>query len=367
MANITKFFDCYIPITSCNLRCGYCYIAQQKRFNDPLPRFEHTAIEIGKALSLKRLGGECYFNLCAGGETLLSPNVIEITKVLLEEGHYVSLITNGTLTRRIEELCHFPIELKKRLHIKFSFHYLELKRLGIVQEYFENVRNARLSGISITVELTPCDEEIPYIDEIKKFCLENVGALCHVSVARKEDDLRKEIPVLTNLSREEYLNTWGTFNSCMFDFKMQTFPYKRREFCYAGEWSFSLDLGSGDYRQCVIGKRLGNVFEDYEKPLNTEPIGKHCPLAQCFNGHAYLALGDIPEIEAPPYSEIRNRTCSDGTEWLSKDVRDFFSSKLYEKNAEWGRGKKALFELKHVAHKTVKTGKKWILQLLQGK
>ena len=71
----------------------------------------------------------------------------------------------------------------------------------------------RSVGCSISVELTPDDYYIPYIDEIKKICMEKVGAVCHVTVARKETD--PELPILTELSREDYIKTWSTFDSDM--------------------------------------------------------------------------------------------------------------------------------------------------------
>ena len=67
-------------------------------------------------------------NLCGRGETLLAPYIVNLTRELLEEGHYVMLVTNGLPTKRIKELTEeIPVELQKQLIIKISFHFMELK------------------------------------------------------------------------------------------------------------------------------------------------------------------------------------------------------------------------------------------------
>ncbi|MGL5150610.1 MAG: hypothetical protein ACRC7N_08590 [Clostridium sp.] len=75
-----KYIDCYIPTEACNLRCHYCYITQKRKFNSKLAKFKNTPKEIRLALSKDRLGGECLLNFCAGGETLLVEEIIEIVR-----------------------------------------------------------------------------------------------------------------------------------------------------------------------------------------------------------------------------------------------------------------------------------------------
>lgn len=41
---IKRYIDCYVPITTCNLRCSYCYVAQQGLFKQAVPHFEHVEI-----------------------------------------------------------------------------------------------------------------------------------------------------------------------------------------------------------------------------------------------------------------------------------------------------------------------------------
>lgn len=338
MDKMKRYIDIYIPTETCNLRCHYCYIAQKRKFNAKLAKFSHTPQEIRKALSQKRLGGVCLLNFCAGGETLLSEEVLPIVKELLTEGHYVMIVTNGTVSKRFDEITTWPNELLSHLFFKFSFHYLELQRINLLNCYIENINKVKKAGASYTIELTPSDELVPYIDEIKKCCIEHFGALCHVTIAR--DDRTKGINVLTNYEYENYKKIWGQFDSPLFDFKAKIFYQKRKEFCYAGEWSGYLNLETGRLTQCYCGKEIDNIYQNLKKPLHFEAIGCRCPLPHCYNGHSFIVLGDIPEIESPTYAEERNRICTDGTEWLQPAMKSFMSSRLYESNKEYSAFKK---------------------------
>ena len=346
MDKIKRFLDCYIPTETCNLRCHYCYIAQQRKFENVLASFSQSKETIRAALSKERLGGPCLMNFCAGGETLLSDELLPIVKELVAEGHYAMIVTNGTITKRFEEIAFWPEDLLQRLFIKFSFHYLEMKRLGWMERFFDNVNRMKQCGASFTVEITPSDELIPYIDEVKETCMQHLGALCHITVAR--DDRTAGIDVLSEHDFDTYKKIWGQFRSDLFSFKTSIFYQKREEFCYAGQWSAYINLQTGDMRQCYCGKVLGNLYQDVTKPLHFEPVGYGCTLAHCYNGHAYLTLGDIPELETPTYAQTRNRVCEDGSEWLSPAMKAFMSTKLPESNEEFPERKKLALKRKMI-------------------
>ncbi|MBE6024855.1 MAG: radical SAM protein [Cellulosilyticum sp.] len=333
MGVIKRNIDCHIPITMCNLRCSYCYIAQKEEFYNQKPKVYHTIDEERYAFSQERLGGVCMVNLCAGGETLLYPAIKELVEVILENGHYVMIVTNGLLTEKFKELITIDRDMRKRLFFKFSFHYLELKRLNKFDVYFDNIRRIKEAGCSFTVEMTPCDEEIPYIDDIKEKCIQGVGALPHITIARSDVDPEQRIPHLSKLSFEDYKKVWGQFNSNFFDEKCKMFYQKRTEYCYAGEWSAFIDLEDGRITPCNCGKEIGN-FYDFSRPINFCAIGNNCEIAHCYNGHSWLSFGNIPELEFKTYAELRNRVCADGSEWLTPTIKEAFSSKLVEQNKE---------------------------------
>lgn len=340
MKKIKRLICINVPVTACNLKCKYCYITQQKQWRTGLPNFEYSAEHMGKCLSVERLGGVCLINLTGSGETLLPNEIVDIIRNLLQQGHYLEVVTNGTLTNKFEEIARFPKTLLERLEFKFSFHYLELKRLEKIDVFFDNISLVKKAGCSFTVECMPNDELIPHIEDVKKLCRERLGALCQLTVGR--NDLQKDRRILTNLSEEEYREIWGTFESDMFNFKMDIFYTKRKEFCYAGDWSLYVNLGNGDAKQCYGQLVNQNIFKDITKPIKFSAVGKYCREPHCYNGHAFLTLGVIPELDTPTYENIRNRKCQDESQWFSSCGKEFFSSKLKDSNKEYSKSSKII-------------------------
>ncbi|MBR1808754.1 MAG: radical SAM protein [Paludibacteraceae bacterium] len=333
MDQLKRFIDIYVPIESCTLRCDYCYITHHRLFNNKLPKFNYDADTIRKALSKERLGGTCLLNLCAGGETLLAPEMPQYIKALLEEGHYVMVVTNATVDRAFNEMATWPKDLLERLFFKFSYHYMELKKRNLFDRFFNNIRKMRDAGASFTLELTPYDDLVPYIDELKQKAFEELGAIPHVTVARDEHYMGVK-PILTKMTREEYQKTWSVFDSKLFDFKFSIFGVKRKEFCYAGAWTGYLNMQTGTLIQCYGFGWTQNIFDDIEKPIKWRPVANCCQEPHCFNGHSWIGLGAIPEIDAPTYAEMRNRVCIDGTEWLQPKMHAFMSQRLYDNNLQ---------------------------------
>ena len=141
MDKIKRFIDCGIGSFSCNFRCHYCYVPPPPPPNPRpppcgVPHNKKTKKMVRKKLTKERLGGPCMFNICASGETLIPDYVVDYTKAILSEGHYVMIVTNGTLRKRFQEFATFPNEYLKRLFFKISFHYLELKKRNMLDSYF---------------------------------------------------------------------------------------------------------------------------------------------------------------------------------------------------------------------------------------
>lgn len=345
MDKIKRYIDCYVPVTTCTLRCHYCYIVQHGLFANKPSCLKYPVEVVRKALSRERLGGICLINFCAAGETFLLQGLVEYVRALLEEGHYVMIVTNATVSNRFDEVTKFPSELLKRLFFKFSYHYLELKKRKLLGRFFDNIKKVRDAGCSFTLEVTPCDELVSYIDEMNQKAIDELGAIPHVTIARDERDPQK-LPILTQMPKEEYKKLWGKFNSAIFNYKMEIFEMKRTEFCYAGDWSFYLNLGTGMMSQCYKTLIKQNIFQHPEKPIEFCPIGNNCLEHHCYNGHSYIALGAIPELPAPTYAELRNRVCLDGREWLQPEMKSFMSTKLCESNKEYTSSEKAAINRK---------------------
>ena len=270
---IKRFITCHVPVYSCNFRCSYCYVGQHPgAYKDGIKEFCMSPDLVAQSLSPERLGGYCYFNLCGLGETMLHPQLIELVARLTSQGHFVDIITNGVLKNKFAELISvLGDNQKKHLFIKFSFHYCELKAKNLFDIFCSNIELVKQNGISYSIEVTPHDDLIPFIDEMKKFSMNHFGALPHITVARNE--ATKEIALLSKYSKDDYKKIWSVFNSDLFDFKLRVFNEKRKEFCYAGEWSLSINLLSGEYKQCYCGRTLGNI-QDLNKPFKSKKLLK---------------------------------------------------------------------------------------------
>jgi len=298
---------------------------------------QYSPEQIGNALTQERLGGVCYISICGNGETLLPTETFEIARRLLANGHFVNITTNGTLTRRFKDFLELPAECRERLHFAFSFHYLELKKRNILEKFFENVKLMKDAGCSFLVQLNLYDGYIPYIDEIKRVCLEHVGAYPQIAATRDEVSER-EITLLTSHTREQYRQIGEAFQSPLFDFTMKNFMVKRREFCYAGAWSGVLNLADGILRQCHSSETRQNIFEDIEQPIDfSRVVGHFCCSPYCSNSSHYLSLGTIPSLVTPSYGALRNREAAG---WYSPRMKEFLDGKLYNSNQEYTQEEK---------------------------
>ena len=339
MDKMKRLIECYVPVYACNMKCDYCYIKQneQRHFENKIIPFTYSPVHMAKCLNKERLGGTCLINLCAGGETLLSHEVVDLTKLLLEEGHYVMIVSNGTITKHIKELCEIDPRLRKKLWFRLSFHYLELKRLKMLDTYFDNFNLIKCAGCSVSCEMVASDDYIPYIEEIKRMCMERIKSLPEINIARRESDFS----TLTDLTEEEYDSIWGQFKSASFELKKKTVGVKRKEFCYAGDWTVTLDLGTGYFSKCYSSP-IQNIFKNPEEKIRFEAIGCNCPLPYCHNSHIWMTFGDIPELKFPTFAEVRSRNCVDGTRWLTDEMYDFVNCKLVETNGEYKRSRKMI-------------------------
>lgn len=240
---------------------------------------------------------------------------------------------------------------------------MELKSKGLLDKYFDNIRLIERSNISFSVELTPSDDAIPYIEEIKNLCLKNLGALCHITVAR--DRTKPGIPILSSLSREDYIKVWGQFDSPLFDFKMRIFGEPRKEFCYNGLWGGHINMENGSLSQCYR-LRPKRIFDNPSAPIDFCPAGK-CEMAHCYNGHSWLTLGMIPELITPTYLEMRDRVTVDGRHWVGEEMRQFLSQKLSDNNEMLTSKAKDLAMCKNKAQKLIYSVRSLIYHVINGK
>lgn len=324
-SKMKMFIDVMLPVTNCNFECSYCYLTQNKVDNRHLPLVYHNEKFIRYSLRKERIGGTAFINICGIGETLLCKELIPIIKELIDEGHYVQIVTNATNTKAIKEISESSID-PEHLFFKCSLHWKELNKRKLLNTYACNVNLLRLKGISISVELVPDDDIVEDIPKIKEYCMDNFGALPHVTVTR--DESKKGFPIITSYSEEEYIKIWSEFESPMFDFKIRN--RNRYKNCYAGLWSAELNLATGELYKCTGNPRICNIYENPNDDIPFEQVGEKCSLPYCFNCHAYLTLGLVPEVNAPSYLEMRDRATITGEYWIKGKIKDIFKQKLYD-------------------------------------
>ena len=339
MEKIKRFFECLIPVTACNLRCSYCYVIQRNNRKNKMANLKYSPEQIGKALSKERLGGTCYFSICGAGETTLQVGIEDIVYNILKQGHYVNITTNGTITKKLEAILDKSEKYIEHIHFAFSFHYLELQRLKLLKTFFDNVNLVRQRGASIVVQLNLCDEYIPHLDEIERICIEKVGAKPQIAATRKEEKGLQKIELYTNYTEEDYIEFGRKFESPLFQFTMKNFNVKRKEFCYAGDWSGILDLSTGIMRRCYNSYIYQDIFKNPKEKIRFMAIGNCCGSPFCMNSSHFMSLGVIPSIQTPTYEKLRNRP---EAEWYTQNMKNFLGKKLIENNKEYNYFRKVV-------------------------
>ena len=243
-----------------------------------------------------------------------------------------------------------------------SFNFNELKRLNLLDKFCENVDKLKKGHVSFLIQLNLCDEYIEEIEEIKKFSFEHFGAYPQIAATRKENRNLKKIELETKYSYDEYRKFGNEFNSNLFEYTMKNFNKKRHEFCYAGDWSGCLNFETGVLRKCYEDIDGQNIFENVEKPIKFEAIGKNCRSSYCFNSSHFMSLGVIPNIDKDiTYAFLRNRS---EAEWYTDYMKELLNQKLADNNELYSTNKKRWITFKNknvIFYKRVKRKLKRII------
>lgn len=220
-------------------------------------------------------------------------------------------------------------------------------RLKILEREFENINLIKNSPCSFTVEYITSDEMLLNIEELKQRCMEKLGgALPQLNIPR--DERRRDLGVYSKYSWDNYRQKWNEcgFDSEFFKYRLQTFGKRYRGYCYTGYRQIWVDLSDGTYRQCYHTPRIPG-FMEWWKPIKWIPVGYNCPEAHCYVMHSHMSLGIVPYESYmdyyPTYAEIRNRVCSDGSEWIKPTYKEAFSYGVEQK--EFGKMGRYIFEL----------------------
>ena len=336
-----RFLECLIPLTACNLKCSYCYVIQKGWRKNEIPKFLYSPEHIGKALSQKRLGGVSLISMTASGETFLTKELPFVALEILKQGHFINITTNGTLTSQIEHFLKVTSGFHDHIHISFSCHYVELKKHGLVDIFYENINRVRNAGCSILYQINLVDEYVPYWDEIKRISKDKVGAYPQVALTRKEGKNTCSI-FSDNMSENQYKEKGREMHSPLFDFTCKNFMQKRYEYCYAGYWSATLNLCTGEMTSCYGHGVKQNIIENLTRPIKWRPIGNHCGCIYCANSSHFISQGIIPELlPQPSYGELRNR---EEAGWYTEPMKQFLYAQFEDSNRLLSRLEKWWFE-----------------------
>lgn len=274
-------------------------------------KFMYPVDHMIEAFKPERIGGISYITVIGGGETLIPEEVVPFVKGLLHQGHVVEVVTNNTLDARIDELLDTPKEDLERLIIKCSLHYLELKRLGKVDSYFGNIRKIVAAGASSYPFLVICQEYMEYLDEICDTCSKELGVMpqctpCVIAETR-EDFLGGSAAATSPRCTPEFVAEINKkFGSKLFKESVRFLDINPKEiFCYAGEWSFVVEMGTGIVLKCHNVKTEINFFQNIAEPICCDAVGCECGIASCSLQYGLFGFGLIPEVEnVPTYAEM---------------------------------------------------------------
>ncbi len=287
------------------------------------------------------------FNISGSGETLLCPEIVEITEGLLRNGHYVALINNCTVTNRIQQLAAMPASYKERLFFKVSFHYRELRKRKMLMDFVINVNLLKTAGIAYSIEIVSNDCILDDLDELKEFSMRNFGALPHVLTGRDEYVAGTYPRSKTKLTHDEYNAIWASFDSDLFAYQQRDYDIPHREFCYAGVYTGTLLLSTGDFTPCPGTRKVTNFFEDLESRIRFLPMGHSCPFPNCYCGFFLHVLAGVARDYDPGvyFRQFRDRLCTDGSYWLTPSIREAFSHRCSEYHEPYAPAKEFYINL----------------------
>lgn len=330
MMKIQKYINVDLSGCGCNLKCSYCYLRQRDYCFDVDHELKYSIDTIKKACSIERIGGVALFAIVGDGETLMPDYIIDLIFAIIDEGHYVTVLTNGTISKKIQDIVNrLEVENKKdKFCFQFSLHYFELVKANLLDKFFDNIHYTQEHGISFVVKTVLGEEfNAENAKEFIELTKEKIGGVPQVSIARNDSSMEKNI--CTNLTDEEYFAMGDLFESELFELDKSELQVRREEFCYAGLWVFFVNFTTGICTEC-LGNRDNsfNFFENLDKPLTLYPVGRRCKMkyCQCCN---FQAWGLIPERTVPTNKDIYDR---EGTKWLTDSFIEVFSTKLFETN-----------------------------------
>lgn len=324
--HVSRAITVYVSGNKCNLNCSYCYVVNS-RCDEKTEKVDlkfdlQTMIE---AFSVERLGGIADIVVIGSAETLLMEHIIPFVHGLLKHGHVVTVVTNATLTKRIKQLVDIDKIYLKRLIVKASMHYLELKRQGLLKVYFDNIKYVVNAGASCYPFVLIAEEYLPYLDEISSSCIDELGIKPQCSPCNEVvdiDSIKYSSKFKPEITQELYKNIEKKFDTRIFNEIVQNKKFDPQEhFCYAGLWSFGVDYATGNMSKCHGISIPDNFYEGNFCGKVREPVACSCGIESCCLQYNFFAEGLLPDYDSGMlYGDM---IYTKG--FVSQDVRDLLN------------------------------------------
>lgn len=302
---IGKAITVYVNGNQCNLRCSYCYVTRaNKGVKKEEVKIQYPIEIMVGAFSPKRLGGICDITVIGSAETLLERDVIPFIHGLLHQGHIVTVVTNATLSDRIEQLLDTDKEDIKNLIVKASLHWNELKKRNLIERYFINIKKVIEMGGSSYPFLVISDEYIPFLEDIVKTCKDYLGVPPHCSPCLdiiNDKSIKYKADFRPRCTNEMVEKIDKMFDSKIYDEIVKNKECNPQEqFCYAGVWSFGVDFSTGAMYKCHSVPLKGmNFYENIEKELKLDsPVACSCGIESCCLQYNFFAEGLMPDYKS---------------------------------------------------------------------
>ena len=77
----------------------------------------------------------------------------EIVYFILNQGHYINITNNGTMSNQLEKIIERSQGMLSRLCFAFSLHYIELKKRNVLDTFVADVHKVRDAGCSFLIQL----------------------------------------------------------------------------------------------------------------------------------------------------------------------------------------------------------------------
>lgn len=141
----------------CNLDCKMCYVHLNEKQIDATGRGVLSGSE-WKEIIRQAVEQGMLYALLTGGEAMLHPDFDDIYHYLQSMGVCVSINTNGLLLTK-ERVAFFikyrPREVRVTLYGDDDITYEKVTGRSVFSKVIENLRYAKESGLSISVNITP--------------------------------------------------------------------------------------------------------------------------------------------------------------------------------------------------------------------